>query len=56
MMILKTFFLNNLIIFVFLLINISNLSICFRSFASFLQPCLTGTKDTKNADWNIMLM
>lgn len=41
---LKTYFLSNLIIFLFLLFNLSNLSTYSRGFFCFLQPYWTGTK------------
>lgn len=44
--ILKTFFFSSLVISVFLLINLSNLSTRFGGFWSFLQPYSTGTKSS----------
>ena len=37
-------FLSSLVISVFLLVNVSNLSTCSRGFSSFPQPCSTGTQ------------
>lgn len=53
--ILEMFFLNSLVIFVFLLVNISNLLTYFRGFSSFLQLYLSTTKHVKSADWDIIL-
>lgn len=50
MTILKTLFLSSPVISVFLLVNVSNLSTCFKSFLSFLQLCLINTRSAKDAD------
>lgn len=44
MMILKRCFLSSLIIFLFLPVDLSNFSTCFKSFLGFLQLCLINTK------------
>lgn len=54
--ILKISFSSNLVISIFLLVNISNLSTYFNGFASILQLYLTGVRGTKNANWDIILM
>lgn len=49
-MILKTFFSSNPIVFVFLLVNLSNLSTCFKGFSDFSQLYLAGTKSSDTGE------
>lgn len=52
---LKIFFLNNLIIFIFLLINVSNLLTYFERFLSFLKIYSIDTRNAKNTNLDIIL-
>lgn len=49
-MTLKTFFSSNPIVFIFLLVNLSNLSTCFKDFSDFSQLYLAGTKSSNTGE------